>query len=328
MTDVFVAKNSPNFLCEKCDYNCFKKSDYKKHIRTKKHQRLTNTDEILTEWGEKSPNDNECYIDNQKNENPYICSCGNSYKHRQSLHNHKLKCNTTTKEIVITNAQQLNTDIVIDLLQKQMVENQEMRKLLMEQQKQNTELTKQLTEISSKPTMSNSMNTINKSFNLNFFLNEQCKDALNISEFVDILKLEIEDLENTGRVGFVEGISKILMKNLRQLDQFKRPIHCSDLKRDVLYIKDKNKWEKENDERDKLKKAIKEIANKNIMQISEWVSQNPECKDYDSKKNDQYMNIVYNAMSGSSVEEQESNINKIVKNITKEVVIEKKNLQY
>lgn len=321
MADKKMPKNAEKYYCEYCDFICSKLSNYNKHILTRKH---INTYKRLTLADKKMP----------KNATPkvFTCECGIIYKHRQSLYKHKQKCeilnNKNNKEIVITNAQQLNTEIVIDLLQKQMVENQEMRKLLMEQQKQNTELTKQLTEISSKPTMSNSMNTINKSFNLNFFLNEQCKDALNISEFVDILKLEIEDLENTGRVGFVEGISKILMKNLRQLDQFKRPIHCSDLKRDVLYIKDKNKWEKENDERDKLKKAIKEIANKNIMQISEWVSQNPECKDYDSKKNDQYMNIVYNAMSGSSIEEQESNINKIVKNITKEVVIEKKNLQY
>jgi hypothetical protein len=317
MADKKMPKNAENFVCELCDFSCCKLSNYNKHILTLKHM---NTSKRLTLADKKMP----------KNATPevFTCECGIIYKHRQSLYKHKQKnmCNKEKNEMVIIKSEQLNTEIVIDLLQKQMVENQEMRKLLMEQQKQNTELTKQLTEISSKPTMSNSMNTINKSFNLNFFLNEQCKDALNISDFVDILKLELEDLENTGRVGFVEGISKILMKNLRQLDQFKRPIHCSDLKRDILYIKDKNKWEKENEEKDTLKKAIKEIANKNIKQISEWVIQNPECKDYDSKKNDQYMNIILNAMSGSSVEEQQTNINKIVKNITKEVVIEKKTL--
>ena len=166
-------------------------------------------------------------------------------------------------------------------------------------------------------------NNINNSFNLQFFLNEQCKDALNIGEFVDSIKLQLTDLENTGRLGYVEGVSKILIKNLNELDVVKRPIHCSDLKREVLYIKDNDKWSKENEDKQVIKKAIKDVANKNIRQITECANLNPDCKQSDSKKNNQYLNIVMNAMSGGSNEEQNSNIDKIIKNITKTVIIEK-----
>jgi hypothetical protein len=122
-------------------------------------------------------------------------------------------------------------------------------------------------------------------------LNEQCKDALNIGEFVDSIKLQLTDLENTGRTGYVEGISKILIKNLNELDVIKRPIHCSDLKREVLYIKDNDEWTKETDDKPVLKNAIKQVANKNIKQISEWTNLYPDCKKSDSKKNNQYLNI-------------------------------------
>jgi uncharacterized protein (UPF0305 family) len=158
---------------------------------------------------------------------------------------------------------------------------------------------------------------------LQFFLNEQCKDALNIGEFVDSIKVQLTDLENTGRIGYVEGVSKILIKNLNELDVVKRPIHCSDLKREVIYIKDDNKWLKENEDKQVIKKAIKDVANKNIRQITEWTSLNPDCKNSESKKNNQYLNIVMNSMSGGSNEEQHSNIEKIIKNITKSVIIEK-----
>jgi hypothetical protein len=167
------------------------------------------------------------------------------------------------------------------------------------------------------------VNSNNQTFNLQFFLNEQCKDALNIGEFVDSIKVQLSEVENTGRLGYVEGVSKILIKNLIELDAFKRPIHCSDLKREVLYIKDNDKWSKEDGNKQMIKKVIKDVTNKNIRKITEWTNLNPDCTKSDSKKNDQYLKIVMNSMSGSSNEEQNNNIEKIVKNITKSVIIDK-----
>jgi len=173
-------------------------------------------------------------------------------------------------------------------------------------------------------TMSHSHNNShNKTFNLQFFLNEQCKDALNIDEFVSSIKIKLSDLENTGRLGYVEGISRILIKNLKDLETHKRPIHCSDLKREVLYIKSDDKWEKEDENNDQIRSAIKKVANQNIRQIPVWTNEHPECKDPTSKTNDQYLKIVSNAMSGISSEEQTKNVTQIIKNVAKEIVIDK-----
>jgi hypothetical protein len=191
---------------------------------------------------------------------------------------------------------------------------------------QNNELTKRIVELSSNTTMTNCNNTNNshnKTFNLQIFLNEQCKDALNIKDFVESIQVQISDLENTGKNGYVEGISKIFINNLEQLNTHSRPIHCSDSKREILYIKNDNQWTKDDEQKTNLTKAIKEVANKNIKQISEWQKLNPEYNDPDSKQNDKYMKIVLNSMSGSTVEEQKNNINKIIKNVAKEVIIEK-----
>ncbi len=171
----------------------------------------------------------------------------------------------------------------------------------------------------------NNINNINNSFNLNVFLNEKCKDAINISEFVDNIKMQLTDLENFGYLGYVEGVSRIFIKNLKDLDTYSRPIHCSDFKREVLYIKDDNKWTKEQEDKPILKSAIKQIANKNIKQIQTWKQENPECIHSDSRKNDQYINIVMNSMSGGTSEEQYNNIYQIVKNVSKAVIIEKPN---
>jgi hypothetical protein len=164
-----------------------------------------------------------------------------------------------------------------------------------------------------------SQNNNNKTFNLQFFLNETCKDAMNIMDFVDSIKPTLEDLENTGKVGYVEGISKIIVDNLKELETCERPIHCSNIKKEVLYIKDQDKWTQE---KPVLTKAIHTIANKNINNINEWKDENPGCRDSDSKKNDAYLNIVMNSMAGSSAEESSDNMNKIIAKVAKEVVID------
>jgi hypothetical protein len=213
-----------------------------------------------------------------------------------------------------------STKEIIDLMRLQMIENQELRKVMISQQQQIIELAAK-TSISNTNCNNNNNNT--NTFNLNMFLNEKCKDALNISEFVDNVKMQLSDLENFGQMGYVEGVSMILIKNLKDLDTYSRPIHCSDLKREVLYIKDNNQWTKETDDKPVLKSAIKQIANKNIKQIQTWKNENPGCCDAESKKNDQYMKIVMNSMSGGTSEEQTNNISQIVKNVAKVVTIDK-----
>jgi hypothetical protein len=156
---------------------------------------------------------------------------------------------------------------------------------------------------------------------LQFFLNETCKDALNITDFVSSIKPSLEDLENTGRRGYIEGVSNIILKNLNNLEQYRRPIHCSDHKREILYIKDDNQWIKESEEKPVLTKAIKVIANENIKMIKDWRVLNPDCTDINSKKNNLYLKIVSNSMNGSNKEESDKNMSKIISNVAKEVVI-------
>jgi hypothetical protein len=231
----------------------------------------------------------------QKEQN-HSCICGNIYKYRQGLNKHKIKC--------LHPPEQTETDLIIQLL------------------KQNQELQKSLIELSKEKSIVNN-NSHNKTFNLQVFLNEDCKDAMNLSEFVSSIKVELSDLETTGRLGYVEGVTRIVNKNLSMLDVCKRPIHCSDLKRETLYIKNDNKWTKESEDNSVILKAVKHIANENIKQISEWRNKHPGCNEAVSRKNDTYLKIVSNAMSGSCREEQQENYSKIISNIAKGVVIVK-----
>jgi hypothetical protein len=146
---------------------------------------------------------------------------------------------------------------------------------------------------------------------------------MNIMDFVESIQLQLSDLENVGKLGYVEGISQIFVNELKQLDVHKRPVHCSDIKRETLYIKDEDKWSKENEEKNKIKKAIQHIAHKNIKNISNWVEENPSCKDNTCYKNDEYMKLISNCMSGECEEEQNININKIISNVAKTVIIDK-----
>ena len=294
----FTQKNEQLYVCEPCDFKCCFKSDFNRHLSTRKH--LDSHNGNLSEMKKTS----------------LVCKCGKEYKSTSGLWKHKNTCIQCKNDVnnVDINCELSKKDNLIEYLIK---ENSEFKGLIMELIKKETP----------NNTIYNNNNNINSnnnnSFNLNFFLNEQCKDAINISDFVENIKMQLSDLEMFGHTGYVEGVSKILIKNLNELDTCKRPIHCSDLKREVLYIKDDDKWLKEDDDKHVIKKAIKDVANKNIKQIPEWMKKNPDCKNSDSKKNDQYLKIVMNSMSGGSNEEQCNNIEKIIKNITKSVIIEK-----
>jgi hypothetical protein len=313
----FTPKNA-GFICDDCDFKCGKPCDWNRHINTIKHMNRDTGNILKTPGNNFTPKNAEL-----------ICHCGKSYNSNSGLWKHKRKCNLVKKTdlpIVNNNNNNNNNDITfLTNLVLEVVKNNS------ELQKQNQELQIQMLEVikngtnhnNSTNTNSHNTNNNNKTFNLQIFLNEDCKDALNLSEFVSSIKMDLDDLETTGKLGYVEGVTRIINKNLNDLDQTMRPIHCSDMKREVLYIKNDDQWIKENDSKPVLTKAIKQVAHENIRQISEWRKKHPDCTDPDSKKNDLYLNIVSNAMSGITSEEQLKNYEKIISNVAKEVTIDK-----
>lgn len=282
-----MPKNANEFVCLTCDFKCSKKSNYTKHLLTLKHAMLTNVD---TENAE-----NVSHL--------FQCNCGKEYKHRQSLSVHKKNCQKKS-EIV-------DNDIIKMLIK----DNSELKSMMLEVVK------------SIQPnTMNNSHNTTNNTtnnhFNLQIYLNETCKDAINITDFVESLQVKLKDLEETARIGYSEGVSKIFINGLNELEVNKRPIHCSDAKRETLYIKNQNEWTKDPD-KVLLTNAIKTIGKKNIQQIFEWQKKYPQYNDPASRQNDKYLKMLCNAMNGSTDDEQEKNMEKIIRNITREVIINK-----
>jgi hypothetical protein len=242
----------------------------------------------------------------------HICVCDKGYKTYSGLWKHQRVC-------VVSKAKMSKQEITPELIINVIEQNKELTNLIMEQNKTIHRLyNNNITNITNNTQINN-----NKTFNLSIFLNETCKNAINIDDFIDNIKLSIEDLEYTGQKGYIEGISNIILKNLNKLGEYNRPIHCSDYKREVLYIKRNNIWNKEEDDKPILTNAIKVIANENIKQISKWKTANPDCTNSDSKKNNLYLKIVSNSMNGINTEEANKNINKIVSNVIKDVTIKK-----
>lgn len=315
-------KKEKIFFCKFCDYKCSVKFSYDRHLLSTKHLKMAQNETNETQ--------------NEKNEKiipSNICECGKVYNSRTTLWRHKKKCikepnKTIDKEDELYESDDddakskkavysMDPQMLLDVLKQ----NQEFQMFMMEQHKQMMEMAKSFNTNTINNTNCNNTNTNN--FNLQLFLNEKCKDALNMNEFVDTIKMQLSDLENFAHVGYADGVSKICVKNLNNLATFLRPIHCSDVKRETLYIKHNDEWIKEGEDKALLRDAIKKIANKNIRQINEWIKENPNCTDPRSKNNDKYLKIVMNAMSGTTVEEQQENMDKIVKNVTKAVAIDK-----
>jgi hypothetical protein len=316
MDDKKMPKNAEFFVCKKCDFKCYKQSNYKNHLKTMKHLRIQNDIKKMP----------------QNTGSTYDCLCGKKYKHYSGLWRHHTCGNCL--ELISQNEddnektydekyEEENAKILTNLVFEVVKQNKELITQNNHTQKQNQELTKQLFEICKNGT-NNTMIHHNsyKTFNLTVFLNEQCKDAMNIMEFVDSLKIQLSDLENVGKLGYVDGISNIIVKNLKAMDVHKRPVHCSDSKREVMYVKDENKWEKENEENKKLRKAIKYIAHKNSKLLPEFKSKYPDCVYSDSKKSDQYNKIIVESMGGQGDNDNEKE-DKIIRRIAKEVVIDK-----
>jgi hypothetical protein len=279
------------FFCEKCDYKCSKLFDYKKHISTRKH---TKDDKMITKDDKKSP---------KIAKEPFSCECGKIYKHRQGLWKHKQVCNN--KEVT-------NKSELINYLIK---ENSELKQMIID-------VCKNTTQQTTNANYNNTTISTNKTFNLQFFLNETCKNAMNIMDFIDSIQLQLSDLEKVGEIGYIEGISNIITSNLQALDITQRPIHCTDKKREVLYIKDKEKWEKENDDKNMLRKAIKSVTIKNQRLLPKFKEVHPDCGKSDSAFSDQYNNIIIESMGGKGDNNKEKE-NKIIKNILHVTTINK-----
>ncbi len=307
-----VAKVASSYNCNICDYTTCRKSSYDKHLTTYKHYNAVNE----TQMNSKSCNYSTCSM------------CNTLFGSRTTLWRHQKKCKIskpTEENITLLteekeekheeNNQNENMNILINLFQEQLKENKELKELIIEQQKK-------IMEISAGTNITNNNNTTNNKFNLQIFLNEKCKDAFNISDFINGINVSFKDFENFGRLGYVGSINNILIRELKGIDVYKRPFHCSDLKREVIHVKDNNTWVKDEDKKH-MKRAIKLIEHKNIKLVPKWLEANPKADDISTKKHEEYMKILDNSMGEINDEDNERNYEKIIKNVAKEIVIDK-----
>ena len=291
-------KKLQKYSCEKCEYITHNKRNYDKHLLTRKHKQVT--------CKKKSCNT----ITEQ-----FSCICGKAYMQSQGLSRHKKTCEH------LTNVQKEENPMQGEMMMKMMSQSQE---FMIELMKNNKELMSLVGNNSSITNTNSHVNSHNRNkFNLNFFLNETCKDAMNIKDFMDSIVVKLSDLENVGEKGFVEGIAQIIVRELKQLDFTKRPVHCSDEKRESLHVRVEDQWVEENDERTHLKQLINNVQNKNHRAIVDWQKENPSFMDISTKKHEKYMKIVYESMGASSMEEKEQFHKKIIRKISSSAVIQK-----
>ena len=302
-------QKSQTYKCEICNLITNNKKDYEKHLLTRKHIKGYNLIHLDTL---------------QKKPNSFICKCGNAYKYSQGLCKHKKICsiiqelknpqsNINSENITIGNEKNY-LSMMINILQQ----NSDFKELIVEQNKQMMEMVKEGKTINN----TNHTTTNNNKFNLNIFLNETCKDAMNIMDFANSLEIGLKELEDVGTLGYASGIGNIIIRGLKDLDVHKRPIHCSDLKRESMHVRNENIWILDKD-KSLLDTAIKRVARKNILKVQDWKQANPEYSDSNSKTMDKYGKILIEATGSFEAEEKEKDLNKIIRIIAKEVVIEK-----
>jgi hypothetical protein len=305
-----VTNSASKYFCKYCDYRTYKKCNYDTHNISAKHTKNINDYKMRQNSAKNQPK-----ISQNLTQEKFICSCGKEYQHRQGLWKHKQKCELkedyeSEYEGEQNSVEPSDKEIIMMLIK----DNNEFKNMMMKVLENGTHNTN--------TTNTTNTNSHNKAFNLNFFLNETCKDAMNIMDFVDSIKLQLSDLENVGKLGYVEGISNIIVKNLKELDISKRPVHCADKKREVVYIKDDNKWEKEDSNKKKIRKAIKRVVFKNQRLIPSFKEAHPDCLKSASNFSDQYNKIIVESMGGSGDNDTEKE-DKIIRNISKHVIIDK-----
>jgi len=329
-THIQPKKGPQSFNCEMCNLVCSKKSKYDRHLLTTKH---INTTRI-----------NTTNIQPKKGPLQIKCECGKKYTHRASLFNHKKKCKYTRYEKIMEVTvidEPISQDNIVKNLMKQ---NEQLHKMIInrdeeqkkrdEEQKKRDEhnmnnienLSKQISNISSNVTTNNNTNnttnnTTNNKFNLNFFLNTQCKDAMSIQSFMENLQLGCKELEHMGDVGYLNGMIDIFNNTLGNMDIYKRPLHCTDLKREVLYFKQGTDWEKDSDDKQHLKKLIKNVETKNYHNLQDWQKDHPDSRECDTRENQHYMKIATEALGGADFNKDSIYLSKIMKHILKDVIV-------
>ena len=304
---VISAKSAKEFNCVWCNVKCNRKNDWDRHLLTSKHT-------------------NNVSGNKKTARTTFTCEfCNKIYKSRKGLWSHNKTCDTTTQ---ITKKDNIEPEVASDIKEKDKViellikENTDFKNIILEFMKNISDMQKQLVDIcKNSNNTTNHINSHNKTFNLQLFLNEQCKDAMNINDFISSFDLQLADLESVGELGYVEGISKIIVDKLNAMDIYKRPMHCSDAKRETIYIKDEDIWTKEGPGNPKLRKAIKYISFNNMKLVYNWSNAYPESKDNKSQLNDTYIKLVLQSTGGSGpILESE---NKIMRRIAREIVIDK-----
>jgi len=315
-----VAKScNKSFICDICDYTTFRKSSYDKHILTRKHKKVANGNKWQHEKLQ-NETENATLVAKCENDPVYACEfCCKIFNHRTSLWKHHRKCEVIHNQ-PYGNPYQSSSQITTELVMELIKDNKEMKQIILEQNNTINNLVKNGINHNIN-TNTNCMNN-NKTFNLQFFLNETCKDAMNITDFIESIKVQLCDIENMGEIGYIQGISNIITSNLKALDITERPVHCTDKKRETIYIKDDDKWEKEDDNKTRLRKAIKKIASKNHKLLPAYREKYPGCQYAESKYSDKYNKMVIEVLGGEGDNDAEKE-DKIIRNITKVAVIKK-----
>jgi hypothetical protein len=317
-----LLKTCFKFYCQNCDYGTSKKSSYIEHLSTRKHEISINGNENLLFGNENLP----------KTCSNHVCdNCNKKYKDYSGLWKHKKNGKCKLNDKIIEDDKPIKSlqdkdDLIIMLIK----ENSDFKNMLMGQQNMMIEQQNIMLKVIENGTNNTNITTThtnshNKAFNLNFFLNETCKNAMNITDFVDSIKLELNDLEKVGEVGYIEGISNIIIKNLNALDETKRPVHCTDRKRETIYIKDEGQWEKEDDNKTKLKRLISKVSTKNSRLLTQYREKYPDCKKCDSKISDRFNKMVIEAMGGPGENNKEKD-EKIIRNISNATTISRNNI--
>jgi len=291
------------FYCNLCHYKCFKKYHFERHLLTDKHKKFQNDDQIMTD-------------DDQNGQKGKIllftCECGKKYKYKQGLSVHKKKCNFISEKPSDNSNNQL--PISNDVIMKLLNDNQELKNIIVQQQNQLFKQQEQFSELI--PKIGNTNNTINNNqkFNINVFLNEQCKDAINLSDFIKSLHVTLEQLDFTNKNGLADGISKTIIDNMSKLSIYERPMHCTDVKRETLYIKEDNAWSKDK-AKEKVKSVIKKTSSKNFNALMDWKTLNPEFMKSEDKTDYFTKTISTIGKSTDSIDE------KVIKKLCKEIYV-------
>jgi len=296
MTQKLLFPN-PKFECKLCDYYTDKKSSYTKHLTTAKHKMVTHGDMTKPD--------------------SIVCVCGKGFTYRQGLSRHKKSCRP---DIKVANSISLDEPTEVQILSKTIMnlvhQNNDFKQLLIEQNKQ-------MLEMAGNAGNNHHNTNSNNKFNLNFFLNETCKDAITMNDFIQTMEVTIEDFVSTGKLGFVDGISKVIVERMKEMEMHTRPMHCTDLKRETIYIKDDSKWEKDDDNK-VLRNAVKRVAKKNHAKLRPWFDNSqPEVEQLGTEECENYFQYYKAALGGYGKEEETKFEDKIMRNVMKETMIDK-----